>query len=159
MLRQPVGGIAALLISAAAVAQTGGVEVTAAWARATPGMAETGAAYLTMRSATADRLIGATTPVAEKVELHSMTMDGGIMRMTKLASIDLPPGQAVTLQPGAIHIMLIGLKHPLRSGHSIPLTLRFEKTGVREIAVAVGKVGAAGPPSHAGSGPHKAPPN
>lgn len=157
MLKLPVAIATALLISAAAIAQTGSVEVTDAWARATPRGAENGALYLTMRAATADRLTGLTTPIAEKAELHSMTMDGGIMRMTQLAAVDLPAGQPVTLKPGALHIMLTGLKQPLQPGQSIPLTLRFENAGIRDIAVAVGKVGAAGPQSHAESGPRKAP--
>lgn len=157
MLKQPVAIATALLISAAAMAQTGSVEVTDAWARATPRGAENGAVYLTMRSAAADRLTGLTTPIAEKAELHSMTMDGGIMRMTELAAVDLPAGRAVTLKPGALHIMLVGLKQPLQPGQSIPLTLQFENAGIRDVAVAVGKIGAAGPQSHAGSGSRKAP--
>ena len=151
---------AALLVAASAAAQTGAagtVEITGAWARATPGGAENGAAYLTIRSPQGDRLAGAATPLADKAELHAMTMDGGIMRMRELDAIDLPAGQPVTLKPGATHIMLVGLKQKLQTGQSVPLTLRFEKAGTREIAVAVGKVGAMAPESHAGDGAHRRP--
>ncbi|MGD9615492.1 MAG: copper chaperone PCu(A)C [Alphaproteobacteria bacterium] len=139
---------AVLLLSAAAVAQTGTVEVTEVWARATPGGAENGAAYLTLQSPTADRLTGATSPVADKVELHAATMEGGVMRMREVAAIDLPAGQTVTLKPGGLHIMLVGLKQPLQPGQTVPLALQFEKAGKREVAAAVGRVGAMGPGTH-----------
>jgi periplasmic copper chaperone A len=140
---------ASLLLAGAAAAQTG-IEVTGAWARATPGKAENGAAYLTITSATPDRLTGLSTPVAEKAELHLMTMEGAIMRMQPLAGLDLPTGQQVTLKPGGTHIMLVGLKEPLRPGQSFPLTLHFEKAGTREVSVTVAKAGAMGPASHSG---------
>jgi copper(I)-binding protein len=144
--------VALLLLVGAASAQTGPVEVKNAWARATPGKAETGAAYLTIQAATPDRLIAVSTPVADKAEPHEMTMQGGVMRMRSLATIDLPAGQAVVLKPGATHIMLVGLKQPLRVGESFPLTLQFEKAGKREVNVVVEKAGAMGPGQAAGGG-------
>lgn len=138
---------AALLIATAATAQTR-VEVTDAWARATPGKAENGAAYLTIASPTPDRLTGLSTPVAEAAELHQMTMEDGIMRMRPLAGVDLPAGRKVVLGPGGAHIMLVGLKGPLRQGQSFPLTLHFKKAGASEVAVTVLKAGATGPASH-----------
>ena len=136
--------VAGLLLAGTAAAQTGAVEVANAWARATPGMADTGAAYLTLQSPTDDRLTGVTTPAAEKAELHVMKMNGGIMEMRPLAAIDLPAGQKITLKPGAMHIMLLGLRAPLRAGQSFALTLHFAKAGAREVSVAVEKVGAMG---------------
>ena len=138
--------------AAAAAAQTGSVEVKNAWARATPAKAENGAAYVSLESPTPDRLTGASTPVAKKAELHEMTMEGGIMRMRPLEGIDLPAGQPVTLKPGAMHIMLLGLTQPLVPGQSFPLTLSFEKAGTREVAVSVEKVGAMGPGGQAAGG-------
>jgi copper(I)-binding protein len=132
-------------------AQTGGVEVTDAWARATPGGAENGSAYLTLLSPTGDRLTGVATPVAKEAQLHQMTNDGGIMRMRDVGALDLPPGQEVTLKPGGLHIMMMGLKHPLQPGQTIPLTLQFDKAGTREVSVAVGKIGAMGPETHSGA--------
>jgi copper(I)-binding protein len=141
---------AALLIAGGAEAQSI-VEVADAWARATPGKAENGAAYLTLQSSAADRLTSLSTPIAEKAELHLMTMEAGIMRMRPLAGVDLAPGQKVALKPGGTHIMLVGLKEPLRSGQSFPLTLHFEKAGASEVTVIVAKTGAMGPASHTGA--------
>jgi copper(I)-binding protein len=141
---------AALLYCAAAIAQTGGVEVSDAWARATPGGATNGAAYLTLISPTGDRLTGVTSAAAGEAQLHEMTNDGGVMRMREVSGIDLPPGKSVTLKPGGLHIMMMGLKHPLQAGQSVPLTLQFEKAGTREVRAAVGKVGSMGPQTHSG---------
>ena len=137
--------VAVLLLAGGAAAQTASVAVTDAWARATPGKAENGAAYLTLESPTADRLIAVSTPVAKKAELHLMTTEGGVMRMRSPTAIDLPAGKPVTLKPGAMHIMLTGLTQPLRPGESFPLTLTFEKAGTREVTVAVEKPGAMAP--------------
>jgi copper(I)-binding protein len=137
--------IACQLIAGAALAQTGTVEITDSWARATPGKAETGAAYLTIVSSVADRLISVSTPVAQKAELHTMSMEAGVMKMRPLGGIDLAPGEKVTLKPGGMHIMLTGLVMPLEAGQSFPLTLNFEKAGSREVTVAVEKAGAMGP--------------
>ncbi len=133
------------------VSVTPAVSVTNAWARATPGQAEAGAAYLTIESPTGDRLTALSTPVANKAELHTMSMDGNIMRMRPLADIDVPAGKPVTLQPGGTHIMLMGLKAPLRVGQSFPLTLQFDKAGAQQVTVSVEKPGASGPETQ-GSG-------
>jgi periplasmic copper chaperone A len=127
------------------LAQTGQLEVANAWARATPGKAATGAAYVTIQSPTADKLVAASTPVAKKAELHTMSMEGMVMKMRPLASVDIPAGQAVSLQPGGMHIMLVGLAKPLKTGQTFPLTLTFEKAGSRTVNVAVEKIGAMGP--------------
>jgi periplasmic copper chaperone A len=147
---------ASLLLAGAAIAQTvappSQIEVKDAWARATPGKAENGAAYLTIVSPASDRLTGVSTPIAKQAELHNMTMDGGVMKMRPLADVDLPANQPVTLKPGGVHIMLMGLNRPLKPGDSFALTLSFEKAGKREVTVAVGKPGAMGPEGHSGAG-------
>jgi periplasmic copper chaperone A len=150
MLSKPLAFAACLLVAGAAAAQTGQVEVKDAWARATPGKAENGAAYLTIVSPAADRLVSVSTPVAKKAELHTMTTEGGVMKMRPLAGIDVAPGQPVTLKPGGAHIMLMGLNRPLQAGQSFPLTLSFEKAGQREVTVAIEKPGAMGPGGQAG---------
>jgi copper(I)-binding protein len=137
--------VAGLVVASAALAQTDQLDVTNAWARATPGKAEAGAAYLTIQSPTADRLVSASSPVAKKAELHAMSMEGMVMKMRPLAGIDIPAGQPVTLKPGGEHIMLEGLNAPLREGQSFPLSLTFEKAGTRTVTVAIEKPGAAGP--------------
>ena len=136
-----------LSIATASLAQTGQLEVNNAWARATPAKAENGVVYLTIRSPTPDRLVSVSSPVAKKAELHTMSMEGMVMKMRPLAGLDIAAGQPVTLKPGGEHIMLLGLNGPLREGQSFPLTLTFEKAGAREVTVAVEKPGAAGPPS------------
>ena len=148
MVRRRVLAIAAcLVVAGAASAQTSQLEVAGAWARATPPKAETGIAYLTIRSPTADRLVSVTSPVAKKAELNTMEMSDMVMKMRPLASLDIPAGQPVTLKPSGEHIMLMGLNGPLREGQSFPLTLTFEKAGAREVTVAIEKPGAAGPAS------------
>jgi copper(I)-binding protein len=150
MLSKPLAFAACLLVAGAAMAQTGQVELKDAWARAAPGKAETGAAYLTIVSPAKDRLVSVSTPVAKKAELHTMTTEGGVMKMRPLDGVDVPAGQPVTLKPGGAHIMLMGLNQPLQAGQSFPLTLSFEKAGQREVTVAVEKAGAMGPQGHAG---------
>ncbi len=138
--------VAGFVFAASAVsAQTGQLEVDNAWARATPGKSAIGAAYVTIHSPTADKLVAASTPVAKKAELHTMSMSGMVMKMRPVASIDIPAGQAVTLQPGGFHIMLVGLAKPLKTGQTFPLTLTFEKAGSRTVNVAVETIGAMGP--------------
>jgi periplasmic copper chaperone A len=152
MSKTPLAFGALLLFVAVAVAQTNPVDVTNPWARATPDKAENGAAYLTIQSPAADRLIGVSTPVAKQAALHTMTMEGNVMKMRPLAGIDLPAGQPVSLKPGAMHIMLLGLTQQLRAGQSFPLTLQFEKAGAQQVTVAVEKAGAMGPADAAGQG-------
>lgn len=107
--------------SAAASAPT----ITNAWARATvPGQA-VGAAYLTITSSVATRLISASTDVANHVEVHNMQMNGGVMQMRPHGRLEVPPGQRVELSPGGTHFMLLGLKKPLLAGTSLRLTLTF----------------------------------
>ena len=136
---------AGLVVASAALAQTNQLEVSNAWARATPGKAENGAAYLTIQSPTADRLLSLSSPVAKKAELHTMSMEGMVMKMRPLADLEISAGQPVTLKPGGQHVMLLGLDAPLREGQSIPLTLTFEKAGTRTVTVSIEKPGAAGP--------------
>ena len=150
MLSKPLAFAACLLTAGAVMAQTGQVELKDAWARATPGKAENGAAYLTIVSPGADRLVSLSTPVAKKAQLHTMTTEGGVMKMRPLDGLDVPAGQPVMLKPGGAHIMLMGLNQPLQAGQSFPLTLSFEKAGQREVTVAVEKLGAMGPESRGG---------
>jgi copper(I)-binding protein len=133
---------ATLTAAGAASAQTNQLEVSNAWARATPAKAENGAAYVTIVSPTSDRLLSASSPVAKKTELHTMEMAGMVMKMRPIAGLDIPAGQPVALKPGGEHIMLVGLQQPLREGQSFTLTLNFEKAGARTVSVAVEKAGA-----------------
>ena len=134
-----------VLAAGAASAQTGQLTVDKAWARATPGKSQIGAAYVTIQSPTPDRLVAASTPVAKMAQLHTMSMSGMVMKMRPVAGIDIPAGKPVSLAPGGFHIMLIGLAKPLKAGQTFPLTLTFEKAGSRTVNVAVEKIGAMGP--------------
>ncbi len=102
--------------------------------------APTGAVYLTLtnQGKAPERLIGASTPRAKRVELHTMSMTGDVMRMREVNSIDVNPGQPVKMQPGSSnHLMLIGLAAPLKAGDRFPMTLRFEKAGSADVEVIV----------------------
>jgi copper(I)-binding protein len=139
--------LVALLIGAGANAQTPvaqSVAVEQPWARATPKGAKTGAAYMTLvnKGATADRLVGAATAVADKVQFHQDTEDNGVSRMREIPAVELVPGAKVVFKPGEMHMMLVGLKQPLVQGQTVSLTLRFAKAGEVEIAVPVEGVGA-----------------
>jgi periplasmic copper chaperone A len=141
--------MAALIAAApAAFAQTGDnakITVEQPWARATPAGAKTGAAYMTLanKTNTADRLTGASSDVAAKVQIHEMKVVNGVMQMRELTGgLAIPAGGSVTLKPGAYHVMLIGLKKPLVAGQSIPLTLTFAKAGTISVTVPVEAIGA-----------------
>ena len=93
------------------------IAVSNAWARATPGTATTGAAYVTITdNGSPDRLTGFSTPVAGTAQLHEMKTVNGVMKMREVAGIPLQTGKPVTLAPGGYHVMLTRLKHPLKEG-------------------------------------------
>src|SRR5260370_41363555 len=136
-----------LVFSAQAHSQTPGqntIVVEHPWARATPGGAKTGAVYLTLINdgSIGDRLLSATTTVADKVQFHGISEDNGVSRMREMHTVEVAPGARVSFNPGGMHIMLLGLKHPLKVGQSFPLTLTFEKTGNEDVSVPIAKVGA-----------------
>lgn len=138
------------------MAQADGVSVEAPFARATAGPAKNGAAFLTVRNtgAEADRLIGAKTPVADRAELHTHLHENGVMKMRPVDAVEVPAGGMAALQPGGDHIMMMGLKAPLKEGESFPLTLIFEKAGEMTVDIPIGGVGAmqgSGDSSHHGT--------
>lgn len=127
------------------------VQVEGAWARATvPGQKGTGA-FMSLTAAQATRLVGVASPVAGVAELHEMKMVGDVMKMSAIAGLDLPAGQAVLLKPGSYHLMLMDLKRPLAKDSTVPVTLRFKDAkGVESqlevfLPVATTAPGAAGP--------------
>lgn len=89
-----------------------------------------------------DVLLNAETDVAEVVELHETKMDGDVMKMGPISSIEVPAGGSVNLEPGGKHIMLINLKQPLTPGEKIKLILNFEKSGQKTIEVEIREMGA-----------------
>jgi copper(I)-binding protein len=126
---------------------TGNTSITVEqpWSRATPKGAMTGAVYMTLdnKSGTADRLTGASSDVADKLQIHEMKVENGIMQMREVPDgLPIPAGGSVVLKPGSYHVMLIGLKKPLTAGEKFPLTLTFEKAGNISVTVPVQAMGA-----------------
>lgn len=132
-IRHAFGAVAVLSLAIAGVAdahdyQAGPIKVGHPWTRATAPGAAVGAGYLKITN-TSDKpvqLLGATTPAAAAVEIHSMTMDGGVMRMRPIAGgLAIPAKTTVELKSGGLHLMLLGLKKPLVVEDLVPLTLNF----------------------------------
>ena len=119
------------------------VKIENAWARATPPGAQIGAGYLTIRntSATPERLVGASTPAAEKVQTHVTLRDGDISRMREVKGYEIPANGVFELKPGGAHLMLVNLKAPLREGDKVPLLLRFEHSGEVKVELQVEPMG------------------
>lgn len=147
IMRLLLAAFAALLLAAGSAAADQ-IRIEQPWARATPGGAKNGAAYVTLESTAPDALVAASSPVADKVEIHTHAHEGGVMKMMRIEEIPLDPGKKVVMKPGAEHIMLLGLKRPLAEGETFPLTLTFRKAGKREVEVRVEKPGAGAPSTH-----------
>jgi copper(I)-binding protein len=128
--------------------------VSGAFARAsaTP-MAKSGAAYVTLMNhgSETDRLLSVSSPSAESAAVHSTTMDGDVMKMEETGPVELQPMGMIEMKPGGMHIMLIGLKAPLKKGDTLELTLTFERAGDIEVQVPVGDIAADGHDHAAGS--------
>ena len=119
--------VVALLACLATPAGAGGpVQVLDPWVRATAPGQKVAGAYMELRGAEAAALVSASSPVAGTVELHTMRMEGDVMKMRAMERIDLPAGQSVKLAPGGLHLMLTDLKQPLKKGDTVPLTLVIE---------------------------------
>lgn len=118
-----------LILSGAVAAQTTDeVTVDEAYVRGVPPGQPNSAAFMqiTNRGGVDHALVGGSSPAAKVVELHTHTMEGGMMRMRQVEKIDLPAGETVALQPGGLHVMLIGLQQKLKPDEAIELTLKFE---------------------------------
>src|SRR5262249_15996461 len=125
--------------------QVGLLVIEAPWARATPGGAQVGGAYLkiTTTRAEPERLLGGTLPIAAAVEVHAMSVTDGVMKMRKLETgLEIKPGQTVELKPGGYHLMFTGLRQALQQGQPIKGTLQFEKAGSVEVEYRVEPIGA-----------------
>jgi len=123
----------------------GALKIDHPWARASAGPARNSAAFMTIHNAgSADRLIATSGDVAERVELHTHMMEGDIMKMRQVEAVEVPANAMAELQPGGFHIMLIGLKAPLKEGDRFPLTLTFEDAGEITVEVAVEAISSMG---------------
>ncbi|MGN6152289.1 MAG: copper chaperone PCu(A)C [Lysobacteraceae bacterium] len=118
------------------------------WARATPPGAPVAGGFVVVRNVgeSDDRLLSATSPDADRVELHEMRMDGGMMRMRRLDDgLPIAAGGTLALAPGGIHLMFIAPKHPFVAGQTVAATLRFARGGTRTVRFEVRALGAAAP--------------
>jgi len=115
----------ALLAAFAAQAQAQ-VKVDDAWVRATVAPQKVTGAFMQLTAAKPMKVVAASSPVAAAVEIHEMKMEDGVMKMRAVDALPLPAGQAVALKPGSYHVMLMGLKAPIKAGETVPLTLTVE---------------------------------
>ncbi|HEX5163110.1 MAG TPA: copper chaperone PCu(A)C [Steroidobacteraceae bacterium] len=133
-------GAAVLVLPAMAGDYTlGNLTISHPWSRATaPGM-PMGVAYLaiTNRGKAADALVAASTPAAAQVEIHQTTLSDGMARMRPVQEVVIAPGSTVKIEPGGIHLMLVGLKQPLSPLDTVPLTLRFRDAGEITIQLSI----------------------
>src|SRR3954462_1349597 len=126
--------------------KAGNLQISQPWTRATPKGAAVAGGYLkiTNSGTTPDRLLGGSTDVAKRFEVHEMSMDGGVMKMRELKNgLDIPPGATVELKPSSYHIMMQELARPLAKGERVKGSLTFEKTGKVDIEFAVEAIGGA----------------
>jgi copper(I)-binding protein len=132
---------------AGADGQVGELEIERPWARATPTSARNGVAYMTIRNrgSETDRLVSVETPVAESATVHETVKHEGMMTMRTVARLAIGPGQSAVLEPGGLHIMLMGLRAPLEKGQTFALTLRFERAGAIEVELKAAAIGASSP--------------
>lgn len=137
---KPLAFVAALtLFAVPALAASSAIEVSQAWSRPAPlGGNGAGFAVITNRGATADTLVEVSSPVAARVQIHeSMIMGGQAMMHARPGGLPVPAGATVALKPGGWHIMLMGLKQPLKAGDSYPATLTFRKAGKMTVRFSV----------------------
>jgi copper(I)-binding protein len=157
-MKPTLGLITALLCGTFCVAHAHGVtvgtlEIAHPAILTPPAGAKSAAGYLGIvnTGSTADRLLGVETGIAKRAVLHTTEhSDDGVARMVHLDAINIPANGTVLLEPGGMHIMLMGLTGPLTQGDMIPATLVFERAGEVEIRLSVESAGARG----AGHGGH-----
>ena len=120
------------------------LEISNIWARATPGRARTAAVYITRihnNGADRDSIINIRSHLASKISIHQTIFNAGIAKMRQVNALEIPAGHSVSLKPGGLHIMMVGIKNSLKEGDNFPLILEFEKAGKIEVIVTVEKIG------------------
>jgi copper(I)-binding protein len=119
--------------------KAGNLAITDPWSRPTPPIASVGAVYFSITNAgrKADRLLAISSPIARQAEIHESRVVNGTLQMRPVESIECPPGATVRIEPGGLHVMLLGLTHPLAAGTTFPLSLRFRDAGSVTVQVAV----------------------
>lgn len=122
------------------------VSVEQPWTRATPPGAKVGAGFMRLRNAgAADRVVGASSPMAGRVEMHVTLREGDVVKMREVKSFEVPAGGSFELKPGGAHLMLVDLKRQLKKGEKVPLTLKLGKGGELKLELSVEEMGARQP--------------
>jgi copper(I)-binding protein len=123
--------------------EKGAIQVHHPWSRATPPGATVAAGYMEIRNRgkEPDRLLGATTPAAQRVELHISVQDGDVARMRQVKSYEIAPRERYVLRPGGAHLMLVDIAQPLKKGERVKMKLRFERAGELEVELEVQDLG------------------
>lgn len=139
--------------------KAGPLQIEHPWSRATVPAAKVAGGYFTVVNPTgeADRLVSATADIAEKTELHQMSMVDGVMTMRPVdGPVEVPANGKLELQPGGqgmgYHLMFMNLKRPIVSGEKFAGTITFEKAGTVPVEFAVEGVGSTGGEDHSGHG-------
>jgi copper(I)-binding protein len=129
--------------------KAGDLTIAHPWSRATPGGAKVGGGYLTItnKGSAPDRLVAATAAaVSDHIEIHEMATKDGVMTMRPQPNgVTIEPGKTVAFSPGGYHLMLMGLKGPLKEGDRVKAVLTFEKAGPVEVTINVEGMGAQHP--------------
>ncbi|WP_294770852.1 copper chaperone PCu(A)C [uncultured Rhodoferax sp.] len=152
-LRLSAAALLAACLSTSLWAQT--VEVKNAWARATVQGQKASGAFMTLTAKEGSTLVSVSSPVAGVTEVHEMKMEGDVMKMRALPSLELPAGKAVELKPGGYHVMLLDLKLPLMKDTTIPMTLVFKDAKGQQSKMDLKLPVALTPPTGAADGGHK----
>lgn len=143
--------IAAALPSAAVLAhgyKAGALSIAHPWSRQTAPGQTVGGGFLVVTNSSArdDKLVSVTSPAAAEVQLHTMSMDGGVMRMRQVTGgLTVPAHGKLELKPGGYHVMFLGLKAPLALGAKVPATLTFQRAGKVTVEFAVEPITSTGP--------------
>ena len=133
----------------------GSIHIADTWARATPKGASSGAGYMTVTNngTTPDWLSCVSSDTSAKCQIHSMTMENGVMKMRPAeGGLEIKPGHTVMLKPAGNHLMFLDLKHPLEQGKTVAAKLQFEKAGTVQVELPIAAIGAPAPGAAAGGG-------
>ncbi len=148
-------GLCATFASLAAAGDydLGSIHISQPWSRATPKGAAAGAGYMTVtnKGTAPDRVSCASDDASAQCQIHTMTMDGGVMKMRPVeGGLEIKPGDSVILKPGDNHMMFLSLKHPLEQGQTVKVTLKFDHAGTIAVDYPVLAIGAPAPGGSAG---------
>lgn len=161
------GALAGALLVAPALAhhameggvyEIGPIQVHHIWSRANPPMAHAGAVYLTITNTgdAPDRLVATSTEAAEAAHLHTHLVENDIAKMRPVEAIEIEPGESLTLEPGGLHIMLMGLKRTFAEGDTFDMELTFAEAGTVEVGVRVEAIDAMEPSQPGETAMHRA---